>query len=132
MTSLVLKRRVAKYSESPLLSFSLEKLANIFSHNQSPNSMIITRSSGKVTVKDKSEYWTNNFNGTLYLLVNRNFGLKVSKNVWIMPSFGKQFISTNSYSVVLSWIILLIWKWISHILGVMYMYLNVKYINYCM
>ena len=46
MNTVVPERRVSKNSESPLLYFIFEKLANIYSHNQSLNSVIITKLSG--------------------------------------------------------------------------------------
>ena len=46
MYTVVPERIVAKDSEYPLFSFFLKKLANICSHNQSLNSVVITRSSG--------------------------------------------------------------------------------------
>ena len=45
MATVVPEIRVAKDYESPFLSFFLEKLANVCFHNQSLNSVIITRSS---------------------------------------------------------------------------------------
>ena len=68
-----------------------------------------------------------NFHKLWYLFfVLYNFALIVFNNAWIVPDFCEQFIFINFYSVVLRWIIILIWKKNHSFLVVMYMYPNVK------